>query len=179
MSLLLRNEQVKGCGTIKNISNGRIDISGPPPEAQFALFDRIPVNQVTTFRDALTGNWTENAVSQTFFSVENMQILQNAIRAEVYKRSNGEYQIGQQNNDELKIIMRALYLESSVNLPYDVRQQVEALNQHVLNHIVPRLMNEIRAYLKYKRDASNMYTIIPYPVYDSVEDKTLEMKPWF
>ena len=51
----------------QNISNGRIDIEGPPPEARFAMWDKIPVNQITTFRDALTGNWTDNDVSNVFF----------------------------------------------------------------------------------------------------------------
>ena len=33
--------------------------------------------------------------------------------------------------------------------------------------------------LKYKRDASNMYTVMTWPAYDNVKGKTLEMKPWF
>jgi hypothetical protein len=164
-------------GTIHNIStqkisNGRIDIEGPPPEARFAMWDRIPVNQVTTFRDALTGNWTDNDVSNVFFSKHNIQIIQNALRSEVYRLSNGEYTIDQQDNDELKIIMRALYLESAVNLPNNIRDQVTTLNQHVVNHCVPKLIND-------KRDASNMYTVMTWPAYDNVKGKTLEMKPWF
>jgi hypothetical protein len=161
------------------ISNGRIDIEGPPPEARFAMWDKIPVNQITTFRDALVGNWSDTDVSNIFFSKDNIQIIQNSLRAEVYRLSNGEYTISQQDNDELKIIMRALYLESAVNLPTNIREQVAALNQHVVNHCVPKLMNEISAYLKYKRDASNMYTVMTWPAYDNVKGKTLEMKPWF
>ena len=162
----------------KAVSNGRIDIEGPSPEVRFSMWDKIPVNQITTFRDALTGNWTDNDVSNVFFSKDNIQIIQNNLRAEVYRLSNGEYTISQQDNDELKIIMRALYLESAINLPTNIREQVTALNQHVVNHCVPKLMNEISAYLKYKRDASNMYTIMTWPVYDNVKGKTLEMKPW-
>ena len=160
-------------------SNGRIDIDGPPPDARFAMWDKIPVNQITTFRDALTGNWTDSDVSNVFFSKDNIQIIQNALRAEVYRLSNGEYTISQQDNDELKIIMRALYLESAVNMPTNIREQVAALNQHVVDHCVPKLINEVRAYLKYKRDASNMYTVMTWPAYDNVKGKTLELKPWF
>ena len=164
---------------VKKVSNGRIDIEGPPPDVRFSMWDKIPVNQITTFRDALTGNWADTDLSNAFFSKENIQIIQNGLRAEVYRLSNGEYSIGQQDNDELKIIMRALYLESAVNLPTNIREQVAALNQHVLNHCVPKLLNEIRAYLKYKRDASSMYTVMTWPTYDSVKGKTLELKPWF
>jgi len=165
--------------SVKILSNGRIDINGPPPDVRFSMWDKIPVNQITTFRDALTGNWIDNDVSNVFFSKENIQIIQNALRAEVYRLSNNEYIIGQQDNDELKIIMRALYLESAINLPTNIREQVTALNQHVINHCVPKLINEVRAYINYKRDASNMYTVMTWPVYDNVKGKTLEMKPWF
>jgi hypothetical protein len=163
----------------KKVSNGRIDIEGPPPDVRFSMWDKIPVNQITTFRDALTGNWENTDLSNAFFSKENIQIIQNGLRADVYRLSNGEYSIGQQDNDELKIIMRALYLESAINLPTNIREQVAALNQHVLKHCVPKLLNEIRAYLKYKRDASSMYTVMTWPAYDNVKGKTLELKPWF
>ncbi len=163
----------------KKVSNGRIDIEGPSADVRFSMWDKIPVNQITTFRDALTGNWTDTDLSNAFFSKENMQIVQNGLRSEVYRLSNSEYTIGQQDNDELKIIMRALYLESAVNLPTNIREQVATLNEHVLRHCVPKLMNEIRAYLKYKRDASNMYTVMSWPAYDNVKGKTLELKPWF
>lgn len=179
MSCMSNNSKTIQNISTKNLSNGRIDIEGPPPDVRFSMWDKIPVNQITTFRDALTGNWTDNDVSNVFFSKENIQIIQNALRAEVYRLSNGEYTISQQDNDELKIIMRALYLESAVNLPYNIREQVTALNQHVINHCVPKLINEVRAYVNYKRDASNMYSVMTWPAYDNVKGKTLELKPWF
>ena len=172
------SQTVKNIST-KAVSNGRIDIEGPSPEVRFSMWDKIPVNQITTFRDALTGNWTDNDVSNVFFSKDNIQIIQNALRADVYRLSNGEYTISQQDNDELKIIMRALYLESAVNLPTNIREQVATLNQHVVNHCVPKLINEVRAYLKYKRDASTLVVPLPIPVLTNMHDKQLELKKWF
>jgi len=130
--------------------------------------------------DMLRGNWESTPVSNGFFSSANVDRIQQLIRKGVYDRSGTkQYVIDSQSADELKIIMRALYLESAINLPTNIREQVTALNQHVVNHCVPKLINEIRAYLKYKRDASNMYTIMTWPTYDNVKGKTLEMKPWF
>jgi hypothetical protein len=186
MASILSSSNIGLCGnpniqnvSNKNVSNGRVDIMEPPPDIRFSMWDKIPVNQVTTFRDAMTGNWIDNDVSNTFFSAENMQIIQNTLRAEVHRLSDGQYTIGQQDNDQLKIIMRALYLESAVNLPNNVREQVAALNRFVVAHCVPKLMNEIKAYIKYKRDASSMYTIMTWPTYDNVKGKTLELNPWF
>ena len=160
-------------------TNGRVDILSPNTNLLFAMTDRQSVTQGTDFRDAMIGNWYDTKLSLVFFSKENIQIIQNALRADVYRLSNGEYTISQQDNDELKIIMRAIYLESAVNMPINIREQVTALNQHVVNHCVPKLINEVRAYIKYKRDASNMYTVMTWPAYDNVKGKTLEMKPWF
>ena len=159
--------------------NGRLDIVSPSVQDQFALYDKNPVHQCVTYRDALNGIWEDSPLSNAFFSKENMQIIQNGLRAEVYKRSNGKYNIGQQDNDALKIIMRSIYLESAVNLPFNIREQVTELNNLVYEYCVPKLLNEIRAYMNYKRDASNMYTIMSWPTYSNQSDKTLEMKPWF
>lgn len=62
---LCGNPYIQNVST-KNVSNGRIDIMEPPPDIRFSMWDKIPVNQVTTFRDAMTGNWIDNDVSNTF-----------------------------------------------------------------------------------------------------------------
>lgn len=62
---LCGNASIQNVST-KNVSNGRIDIMEPPPDIRFSMWDKIPVNQVTTFRDAMTGNWIDNDVSNTF-----------------------------------------------------------------------------------------------------------------
>ena len=78
----------KICSQENKTSNGRIDIEGPSMEAQFAMYDKIPVNKVTTFRDALNGNWTVTS-SPTF----NADILfpnsSIGIRCDNYMYANG------------------------------------------------------------------------------------------
>jgi hypothetical protein len=161
--------------------NGRVDIMEPTdPNMMFKMQERIALkNKATSYCEAMNYTWEDNVLSQVFFSAKNIQIIQNTLRAEVHRLSDGQYNIGQQDNDQLKIIMRALYLESAVNLPNNVREQVAALNRFVVAHCVPKLMNEIKAYLKYKRDASSMYTLMTWPTYDNVKGKTLELNPWF
>ena len=85
------------------VKNGRVDIMGPNTAAVFSLSDRIPVNQMSSYRDAMTGNWSNTSLSNTFFSSANIQAIQNGIRVGVYNRSNQQYLIGNQNGDELKI----------------------------------------------------------------------------
>ena len=164
----------------KQFSNGRIDIEGPSPSAQFALFDKMPISsQCTSFTDAMTGNWIDTPMSLAFFSDKNMQIIQNGIRAGVYNESGGKYDIGPQDCDSLKMIMRAIYLESAMNQPTNITEQIASLNGLVCNWCTPRLISEARAYINYKRDVSSMYTLIPPPTLSTMKGKTLELKPWF
>ena len=114
-----------------------------------------------------------------FFSKENIQIIQNAIKAGVYETSNHQYVIGIQNCDTLKIIMRSVFLQSSVNLPNNITSQIQALNDLVVEYCVKHIYSEAQAYINYKRDVSTMYTPIDRPAKVDVDDKTLELKPWF
>ena len=72
-------------------TNGRIDIKTPNTSALFQMYDKIPANQCVTFRNATEGLWSQTPLSQAFFSQQNIQIIQNGIRAGVYNRSNGQY----------------------------------------------------------------------------------------
>ena len=162
-----------------NNSNGRVNIISPDTNTLFAMTDRIPVSECTDFRDAMTGNWYNTKLSDSFFSGANVQILQNGIRAGVYKLSKGLYTIGNQSVDNLKIVMRSIYLQSATNQPTAITAQLQALNQLVLDYCVKRVYNESVAYINYLRDASTMYTPISHPVQADMNDKTLELKNWF
>jgi hypothetical protein len=161
-------------------SNGRIDILGPTVEQQFAMYDKIPnSSKCSSFHDAMIGNWENTALSDAFFSTGNMEIVQNALRNGVHAMSNGAYLIGPQDCDNLKMIMRSVFLQSAMNLAHDIPGQIAALNKIVADMFVPKLYSEARAYLQYKRDASTMYKPIDRPIYSAENDKTLELKPWF
>ena len=160
-------------------SNGRVDIMQPNTGTLFSMYDKIKVEDNSNFRDALTGNWIDTPMSMAFFSKENMQIIQNGIRAGVYKLSKGVYNVGNQSVDNLKIIMRSIFLQSATNKETNITAQINALNNLVLDYCVKRVYNEAVAYMNYRRDASCMYTPISHPVQADVSDKTLELKPWF
>jgi hypothetical protein len=94
-------------------------------------------------------------VSDLFFSEENIAALQHGIRYSVYKSSHGSIVIGNQSRDELSIIMRSLYLTEGVNLPFNILEQVRALNGKVLDFCTPRVFAEAKASQKYLHDISN------------------------
>lgn len=160
-------------------SNGRVDINGPKTTDLFQMYDKIPVNQCATFRNPTEGLWDNTDLSNTFFSANNMRIIQNGIRAGVFHKSNGQYVISDQDGDTLKIIMRSTFLQHAANQPTNVQQQVEQLNKIVWDYAIHQVYSEAIGYHKYLVDASTMYKPMDPPVMSQNNDKQLELKPWF
>lgn len=159
--------------------NGRVNIESPNMNIRFSMTDRIPVNDCSSFRDALTGNLTETLLSQAFFSSKNIKIIQNGIRAGVYEKSKGQYLIDEQDCDVIKTIMRAMYLQNAINIPTNYTEQIISLNKLVIDYSVQQILGEAEGYLKYKRDVSSMYIPMSLPTLETTKSKTLELKPWF
>lgn len=159
--------------------NGRVDIITPDTSTLFGMYDKNPVKECVTFRNATEGQWENSLLSNLYFSGGNMQIIQNGIRAEVYRKSNGQLVIGSQDCDSLKIIMRSVFLQNAVNQPDNITEQIESLNKIVLDYIVPRVYSEALGYNKYLSDVSTMYKPMDLPVMSKNNDKQLELKPWF
>ena len=165
---------------MNNYSNGRVDILQPDPSLQFSLYDKIPCDSKSTeYRDALKGNWKESPLSLTFFSAQNIQILQNGIRAGVYNLSKGHFTISPQCTDTLKIIMRSVFLSYSANKPNNISSQVSALNQIVLDYCIPQVYGEAQGYMKYKEDSSSLIVPLEHPVMSKPNDKQLVQNKLF
>jgi hypothetical protein len=164
---------------MNKVNNGRVDIKTPNTSELFQMYDKIPANQCTTFRNATEGLWTENSLSNAFFSLQNLQIIQNGIRAGVYKRSNGQYLIGPQDCDSLKIIMRSIFLQHAANQPNNIPQQVYELNKMVLDYCIQQVYSEAQGYMKYINDVSTLVVPIAHPVMADNTDRQLELKSWF
>jgi hypothetical protein len=162
-----------------NSSNGRVDIKTPSTSKLFQMYDKIPAHQCTTFRNPTEGLWDETILSKAFFSKSNIQILQNGIRMGVYNKSNGQYIIGPQDCDVLKIIMRSVYLQNSSNLTSNIKEQVEQLNKMVLDYCIQQVYGEAQGYMKYINDVSTLAVPISHPVMADNTDRQLLLKSWF
>lgn len=169
-------------------SNGRINLYTKPKTTYtepditnlFSIYDKIPANQCTTYQEPLVGQIDETPLSKAYFSDTNIQIIQNGIRAGVHRKSNGQYTIGTQDCDSIKIIMRAIYLQNSINQPTNISKQIDALNRMVLEYCIPKVYLEAQGYLKYLSDISTMAVPIANPIMASQKDKKNHKLPnWF
>ena len=162
-----------------NNNNGRVNIKSLDTNQLFNMYDKIPASQCVTFRNATDGIWNETSLSSAFFSVENIRILQNGIRAGVYERSNKQYMVGEQDCDALKVVMRSVFLQHSANQPSNITQQIVELNKIVLDYCIQQVYGEAQGYLKYMHDASTLVVPIAHPVMSDNTDRQLEFKRWF
>ena len=164
---------------MNKVNNGRVNIKTPNTSALFQMYDKIPANQCATFRNATEGLWNETQLSKAYFSQQNIQIIQNGIRAGIYQRSNGQYVIGPQDCDSLKIVMRSVFLQYSANQPNNIQQQIAQLNKMVLEYCIQQVYSEAQGYMKYVDDVSTLVVPIAHPVQVSNTDRQLEFKGWF
>ena len=163
--------------------NGRINLMElPDKNIQFQMAEKIALkNKSTEYRDSLAGILEDNLLSRVFFSSGNVQILQNGLRAGVYRMS-GERKlvIAPQNVDNLKIIMRSIYLQYAEHREdITVTKQVEDLNKIVLDYVIPTVYNETIGYLKYIQDQSTLVQPLDLPKLVDKDYKQLELKKWF
>jgi len=158
-------------------TNGRVNINVPNIQNKFEMFDKIPVDS-RSYHDALTGNSYNTQLSDLYFSKENVQIIQNGIRAGVYNRSSNKHIISNQNLDTIHIIMRSIFLQNSKNLPDNITEQIKDLNELVIEEIVSKLLGEIEGYLIYRKDISEIPEPLEKPKSDTIT-KHLEFKKFF
>ena len=162
--------------------NGRVNIiQSPNPNIQFQMHEKIALkNKSTSYYDAVVGIQEHSLLSQTYFSAENMQIIQNGLRAGVYEMSKGKITVPPQNVDALKTIMRSIFLQYSEHCGESrIAQEVEKLNKLVLDYAVLSVYNEAVGYLKYCQDQSSLVVPIERAQHTDRVYKQLELKPWF
>ena len=162
-----------------SIANGKVNIMGPNTSTLFSMMDKIPINTNTNYQNVLAGNFQRSPLSDSYFSKQNIQYIQNGIRQGVYDKSQRRISVDQQPEDQIVMVMRSMYLQYSKNLDTNIDAQVKDLNGLVLNFCVNNVFNEAVAYLKYREDASTMHIPIMHPIYSNKTNKVLEQKPWF
>lgn len=122
----------------------------------------------------------ETPLNAVFFSVANIDRLQNEIRNQVLAMSGGKYSIGRQSDDELRIIMRSYYLMFSRNDPNTVATELEELNSRVVGYASGKIYSEVDFHMFYRKDLEDFAPAIANPVNTAVfGTRTGELKSFF
>jgi hypothetical protein len=185
-SSLLDEFGVKNDKTFKNLEydskyNGLVNIMTDEMDMvseRFSMQDKIPVEESSDFREALNGIMENSTLSKVFFCKENIQIIQNGIRSNVYNCTNLKHIIGEQPTDIIKIIMRSIFFQNAKHLSSNITNQVEDLNKLVINECSKSVKSQLDSYLKYKKDISTLATPIDRPQ-STYTNQSLEFRGHF
>lgn len=116
-------------------------------------------------KTALKGIQTESELSKLFFSDENFKRLQRMIREDIFKRTRGEFRLDvDQDQRDMFIIMRAIYMEHARFLPSETVRQCKRLNEKVVTEIAPSILTNIRQDYGYLKEINKPLTPIPRPI---------------
>ena len=163
-----------------NLSNdmpfsGKVKIDNYNGGFPFHLFQDLGQNQNNDFtNNSLTNIIENNEVSTYFFMRNNITKIQNEIKKEVSRASNGKFNIGDQDEVSLQIIMRSIYLQHSKNLPTNIDKQVNDLNQKVLDYCIPNIMTNIKQHIGYIEHINAPIPVAPVPLDTRINNNQLQ-----
>ena len=137
------------------VNNGRVQLHPTETFPQYPFASTK--NEMVKSSSQLSNMQESTLLSQAYFSSQNESILQNAIRREVYERT--QKYIQPQNVEQLQIVMRSIFLQYSTNRVDSaalIREQIVALNQKVIDYCVPTIISNLKQYLHYRKDISTL-----------------------
>jgi hypothetical protein len=127
--------------------------------------------------DGIRGNFEKTPLNQAYFSKENFQIVQNAIRYQVFQKT--QKVIDPVSTDDLFMTMRAIFLQYGRNLPTDIPGQIKELNDRVVAWCLPNILAEVSFYNTYQNDISTMPVPLSHPQnLSGAGTRSLPLKPF-
>ena len=137
--------------------NGRLFFKPGEQFQQYEMFSgqqNLESNEVANDR-LITNTLNSNPLSKVYFNPNNINTIQSGIINKVHQVSNGQYSIGRQNEQQLLIIMRSIYLQFSKNREYDIVNQVNELNTMVIEECARIIIPNIQQQQGYIDDISS------------------------
>jgi hypothetical protein len=122
-----------------------------------------PVMQPRLIQEQIQYRHNNTPLNTVFFGAANVENLQRMIHSTVLELSNGEYDLSPQSEADLLIIMRSYYLQYAQNNPDNVGQELDQLNQRVVAFAANRIMVEIVAYKRYRKDILDFPEPLEHP----------------
>ena len=164
----MANKLQKQQNNMNNIRNGRVNIMGNfIASSNIPLFEEnAPGNNIYK-KKAVSAIYESNPLQMAFFSKQNIENLQILIKKNVYIKSDNKHIIRNQDYNNLKIVMKSIYLQYGKNLKTDIQGQVKNLNILVLDYCVPNIISNIELYLGYKKSVSMLPKPLELPKYIS------------
>ncbi len=116
-------------------------------------------------KSLMKGLYEPTPIGELFFSQQNINRIQKMIRYEIFVRTNGKYKLEiDQNETDLLVVMRDIFITCGKNMPYKVIHQVKELNHKTIEKIIPDMISMIRQDDEYIKQLDKPIDPIPLPV---------------
>ena len=171
VNLQRQNEMNAGCNF-----NGRLFFKPGEQFQQYEMFSgqqNVESNEVANDR-LITNTLNSNPLSKIYFNPNNIANIQSGIINKVHQVSDGQYSIGRQNEQQLLIIMRSIYLQFGKNREHDIQNQINELNTMVIEECTRIIIPNIQQQQGYIDDISSGIKITPWP--QNVSGKTTQLR---
>ena len=156
--------------------SGRINLDNCNTKP-FNLYENLNISNKNKYNK--TGNQQESKLSVLNFSQSNIDYLQNEIIRQIYKKTDGKYTIVKQNEDELVIVMKSIFLQNARNNDSDLKYQIDELNKLVLNYCVDNVYINLLQYVKYINDITKEQAVLDRPQNVDIKGSKILMPNYF
>jgi hypothetical protein len=160
-------------GRVPNIRDARDNTFASTPKTESLFGDSM--------RWDLVGHLHKSTpLNEVFFSESNLAKLQADIQEQVYRMSGNKYRIGNQDEQQLKLIMRSYYLMYAKNNDNTVAQELSDLNSRVIGYSAAKIYSEVDFHQFYISDLEEFAPPIANPMNVGVYGtRTGELKSFF
>ena len=145
-------------GAIKKSLNNHEMMKTP-----FLMFQAHRDDYYNMSQDSLNGVQQESILSKVFFHPENVNYIQKKIIMQLFYETDGKYLIEKQDETDLQIIMRSIFLQHAKHLPNNIKEQITELDNIVVDEVIPDIISQIKAYNGYLKDAFGPREIMDRP----------------
>jgi hypothetical protein len=160
-------------GRVPNIRDVRDNTFASTPNTESLFGDSMR-------RDLIGHLHKSTPLNEVFFSESNLAKLQADIQEQVYRMSGNKYRIGNQDEQQLKIIMRSYYLMYAKNNDNAVADELADLNSRVVGYSAAKVYSEVDFHQFYISDLEEFAPPIANPMNVGVYGtRTGELKSFF
>jgi Family of unknown function (DUF5761) len=115
----------------------------------FLLFQSHTDDYYNMSQESVRGVQQETILSKVFFHPKNVALIQKQIILTIYKRTYCTYWIEKQDEEDLQVVMRSMYIQHARHVPDHIPEQIRELNNLVTDDVVPNILSEVNAYIGY------------------------------
>jgi hypothetical protein len=106
----------------------------------------------------------QGKLEDTFFSNENINLINKQLIMSVFKKTSGTIKISSQATSSLIIVMRYIFIEYAKHLPFNIDKQIRELNCRVVSEVVPNIITNVTQHINYLEEINNPRRVIPLPI---------------